>query len=91
MKSMMLIPFFLMINFVHADNAMAGSLRATAEKLTRETTQIGYTVAVLGLVLSGIYMVIGKQDATQRATICLLGTLTIWCATSLVDFVKTVA
>ena len=87
----MLIPFFLMVNFVHADNAMAGSLRATAEKLTRETTQIGYSIAVLGLVLSGIYMVMGKQDATAKATLCLLGTVTIWCATSVVSFIQSVA
>ena len=91
MKSMMLVPFFLMINFVHADNAMAGSLRSSAEKLSRETTQIGYTLAVFGLVLSAIYMIVGKQDATTKLTQCLLGVVCLWASPSIVDFAKSIA
>lgn len=90
MKSMMLIPL-ITVGYLISDDGFARSLRTTADRLGRETTQIGYSLALFGLAMSAIYLMVGKQDAGTKITQCVLGVLALWASPSIINFVKTVA
>lgn len=79
-----LVPMFLFVT----RPAYARSLKATADKMTQDVTQIGYSVAVLGLVIAGIYLALGKQDATSKVINCIFGMVCIFAAQGVVALVK---
>ena len=74
-----------------SDSIWARSLKATADKLGQETTRIGISLAMFGIVVGGIYFVLGKNDAGQRMTQALLGSTFIVCATAIVSFIQGLA
>lgn len=70
------------------ENTWARSLRATADKLAQETTRIGLGLALFGLVLAGIYFVLGRQDASAKMTQALMGVFVLMLSPTILNFVK---
>ncbi len=87
MKFLTIIPFFFIMQFF-ADNSYARSLRATADKLGRDVSQIGFGLALLGLALGAIYLIIGKQDAPVKITQTLIGIVCLAASPSIVKFLR---
>ena len=77
--------------FTFSSPSWARSLKSSADKLGQETTKIGLSVALFGIVMAGIYFVLGKNDAGQKMTQVLLGCLAIVCAPAIVSFVRGLA
>ena len=90
MKSLIFIPFIFVITFLN-QNVYARSLKATADKLGQDVSQIGFGLALLGLGLGGIYLIIGKQDASTKITSTVLGIITLAVSPSIIKFIKSVA
>ena len=67
------------------------SLKSSADKLGQEATKIGLSIALFGIVMAGVYFVLGKNDAGQKMTQVLLGCLAIVCAPAIVSFVRGLA
>lgn len=76
---------------IYTDHLWARSLKATADKLGQETSRIGLALAIFGVVIAGIYFVLGKNDAGQKMTQALLGTIVVVSATSIVNFIQGLA
>jgi hypothetical protein len=85
----MIALFNLMTLFSH--NAFARSLKATADKLGQETIQLGYALGLFGLAVAIISLLLGKQDAAQKITGCLLGLLLLASIQSIVTTIKGLA
>jgi type IV secretory pathway VirB2 component (pilin) len=81
------IPFAILLA-LNTDNLWARSLRATAEKLGQEATQIGYALALLGLVIGGIYLALGKQDGGKKLTEAVFGVVVISGAGALIKLIR---
>lgn len=79
--------FIILAMFV-TENTWARSLRATADKLAQETTRIGLGLALFGLVLAGIYFVLGRQDASAKMTQALMGVFVLMLSPTILNFVK---
>jgi hypothetical protein len=71
-----------------SESIMARSLRATAEKLSQEVTQIGYAIGVLGLVVGGCFLALGKQDAGTKITNGLVGIVVIGGAAAITSLIR---
>jgi type IV secretory pathway VirB2 component (pilin) len=82
---------FLLFSFFIANNTWARSLKATADKLAQETTRIGFGLAIFGIVLAGIYFMLGKQDASTKMTQALMGVFVLMLAPTIVNFVRGLA
>lgn len=83
-----IIAFYLIIL---SDSSWSRSLKATADKLGQETTRIGISLALFGIVLGGIYYILGKNDAGQKMTQALMGALVVVMGTSIVSFIQGLA
>ena len=79
--------FYFFLN----DNVCARSIKATADRLGSEAQSIGLSIAIFGLVIAGIMLALGKQDAGNKITSAFFGCLVIVMSTSIVSFVKGVA
>jgi type IV secretory pathway VirB2 component (pilin) len=82
------MPMLISLYLFLSSNAFARSLKATADKLAQETTRIGHGVALFGLVVAGIYFMIGKQDAATKMTQALMGVGILMLSPSIITFVK---
>lgn len=82
---------FSIILLFFANNAWGRSLKATADKLAQETTRIGFGLAIFGIVLAGIYFMLGKQDASTKMTQALMGVFVLMLAPTIVNFVRGLA
>ena len=76
---------------LYAESALAMSLKASADKLAQETTRIGFGLALFGLVLAGIYFMLGRQDASTKMTHALMGVFILMLSPSILSFVKGLA
>jgi len=74
-----------------SDSLWARSLKATADQLAQEATRVATGVALFGIVVAGIFLMLGRNDASTKMTSALLGTLVVMIAPSIVGFVKTLA
>jgi hypothetical protein len=74
-----------------AENVWARSIKATADRLGNEAKNIGLSVGLIGLAVAGIYLTLGKQDASTKITQAALGVLVIVMSPSIVSFIKGVA
>lgn len=81
----------LLFSFFISNNTWARSLKATADKLAQETTRIGFGLAIFGIVLAGIYFMLGKQDASTKMTQALMGVFVLMLAPTIVNFVRGLA
>lgn len=82
------MPLFITIYLFLSDNAYARSLKATADKLAQETIRIGHGIALFGIVIAGIYFMLGKQDAATKMTQALMGVGILMLGPSIITFVK---
>lgn len=73
-----------------ANSVWARSLRATADKLGQEASQIGFGLALFGLAIGAIYLIVGKQDGATKLTNTVLGIIILSAAPSIVNFIKSV-
>ncbi len=78
----------ILISLFYANSVLARSLKATADKLAQETTRIGLGLALFGLVLAGIYFVLGRQDASSKMTQALMGVFVLMLSPTILNFVK---
>jgi type IV secretory pathway VirB2 component (pilin) len=83
MNKMIFILFYFFSNI-----AYARSLKATADKLAQETTRIGYGLALFGLVVAGIYFMLGKQEAGTKMSQALMGVFVLMLAPTILNFVR---
>ena len=81
-----LIPFLIMGGY--SSHSHARSLRATAEKLGQEASNIGFGLALFGLAVGGIYLILGKQDAPTKITNTILGILMLSASPTIIKFIK---
>lgn len=72
-------------------NVWARSIKASADKLGAEAKNIGLSIGLFGLAVAGIYLTLGKQDASTKITQAILGLLVIVMAPSIVNLIKGVA
>lgn len=82
---------FGLITILLGPSTFARTLRATADKLGQEASQIGFALGIFGLVIGAIYLMLGKQDASMKITGTLFGLLIIAVAKTAVTFIKSVA
>ena len=85
-----IVAFLILSGFV-SENTFARSLRATAEKLGQEATQIGYALGLLGLVIGGIYLSLGKQDGGKKLTEAVFGIVVISGAGAIISLIRSAA
>lgn len=86
-----LVVTFLILSRIVSENTFARSLRATAEKLGQEATQIGYALGLLGLVIGGIYLSLGKQDGGKKLTEAVFGIIVISGAGAIISLIRSAA
>ena len=85
------MPLLISLNLFFTENALARSLKATADKLAQETNRIGLGVALFGLCLAGIYFMLGKQDASAKMTQVLMGIGIVILSPSILTFIRGLA
>ena len=78
---------FLIVSFM-AQKAHAENLKATADRLGQEATQIGFALGLLGLAIASICLIMGKQDAANRISLSLLGLIFLACAPALIKLIR---
>ena len=85
--------FYLLIllNLLFIENSYARSLRATADKLGQEASQIGFALALFGLAVGAIYLILGKQDAPTKITNTVLGILILSASPTIINLIKSIA
>jgi hypothetical protein len=81
----------LFLIFLFSSSAYARSLRATADRLGREVTKIGLSLALVGLAIGAIFLVLGKQDAANKLTATVLGIIVLVVGKSIVSFIQNIA
>ncbi len=74
-----------------SNSIFARSLVASADKLGQDTSRIALGLGLFGLVVAGIYFMLGKQDANTKVTNALLGLTIIVLAPSIITFVRGIA
>jgi hypothetical protein len=84
----MYLYFFAFINLIHLNPSFGQSLKVTADKLAQETSRIGLGLALFGLVLAGIYFMLGRQDASTKMTQALMGVFVLMLSPAIINFVK---
>lgn len=85
------MPLIISIYLFFSNNVLARSLKATADKLAQETRLVGYEVGLFGLVIAGIYFVVGKQDASVKLTQAVFGLLVLYIGPNIINFIKGLA
>ena len=73
---------------MYSTSTWALSLKASADKLAQETTRIGFGIGLFGLVLAGIYFMLGRNDASTKMTQALMGVFILMLAPAILGFIK---
>lgn len=80
--------YFLLL---YTSDSFARSLKATATKLSSDVTNVGYALAIFGIVVGGIYFILGKQDSATKLTQAVFGAFVLFLAPAIISFIKGVA
>ena len=72
-------------------NAIAASLKGTADALGTEATHLGIAVGLISLVIAGTYLHMGKQDGGQKVTQAIMGILVIIAAPVIISTLRSVS
>ena len=51
----------------------ARNLEAAAQSLERKTAKLGLILAPVGLLIAGLYYILGKQEASQKMGAAIMG------------------
>jgi hypothetical protein len=86
---MIVIFLFLISSF--QNDALAGSLKGTADALGSEASHLGIAVGLISLVIAGTYLHMGKQDGGQKVTQAILGILVILAAPVIISTLRSVS
>lgn len=84
MKMIVTLYLFLFSSFVQAQ-----SLRAPIERVGQELQSIAQAVGLVGLVICGLYFMLGSQEASQKTSRSLIGLLIVSTASTIVGFFGT--
>jgi len=77
--------------FFLTDGVWGRSLKSSFDKLNVEATRIGYAIGLFALVLVSIYLMIGKNDAGQKATQVLIGISVLVTSKAIFNFIQGLA
>ena len=66
--------WFVMIHVLLAsDSSFARSLKASADKLAQDASRLAVPIGLFGLIVASIYMMLGRNDASEKMTKVLMG------------------
>lgn len=83
--------FMILMSLFFVNGTWARSLKATADKLGSDMMSLGMAVATFAIVVAGIWLMLGKQDAGTKVTQAITGMLVITCALGIKSFIAGVA
>lgn len=84
MRSFITIYFFILSTAAHAQ-----SLRAPIERVGQELQSIAQAVGLVGLIICGLYFMLGSQEASQKTSRSLIGLMLVSMAATIVGFFGT--
>jgi hypothetical protein len=83
--------FSIIVPFIYSESVLARSLKATADKLGKDMITLGMAVATFAIVVAGIWLMLGKQDAGVKITQAITGLLVITCVVGIKSFIAGVS
>ena len=83
-----ILPFLLIYS---VSNAIAASLKGTADGLGQEAIKLGLALGVFALAVAGIYLALGKQEGGQKVSFAVMGILVIIMSPSVVTTLRSIA
>ncbi|MFA5582628.1 MAG: hypothetical protein WDA09_00305 [Bacteriovoracaceae bacterium] len=83
--------FLILLSLFFSTNSWGRSLKATADKLGSDMINLGLAVGTFAIVVAGIWLMLGKQDAGVKLTQSVTGILVIACVMSIKSFIVGVA
>ncbi len=84
MRIIVSLYLFLLSNF-----AQAQSLKAPIERVGQELQSIAQAVGLVGLIICGLYFMLGSQEASRKASNNAIGFLLVSMATAIAAFFGT--
>ena len=84
------IMFTLYLGFLTHPAFSARNLEAAAQSLERKTAKLGLILAPIGLLIAGIYYILGRQEASQKMGAAIMGIILILGATAIVGWFRTI-
>lgn len=90
MNNFIFIPFIFLVGLLNND-VLARDLKATANKLGQEASEIGFALSIFGLALGGIYLIVGRQDATAKITQTVFGIIILASSTAIINLIKNIS
>ena len=79
--------FFFLFSLLFSTNTWARSLKATADKLGADMVILGISIGTFALVMAGIWLMLGKQDAGVKFTQAVTGLIVISCVIGIKTFI----
>lgn len=78
---------FFLFSLLFTTNTWARSLKATADKLGSDMVTLGISIGTFALVMAGIWLMLGKQDAGVKFTQAVTGLIVISCVIGIKTFI----
>lgn len=75
--------------FLLSSIAKAQSLRAPIERVGQELQSVAQAVGLVGLIICGLYFMLGSQEASQKTSRNFIGLLIVSMASTIVGFFGT--
>lgn len=82
-----LIPIFF-LTFMNPVKAQ--SLKAAADRLGEKVLTIGFSLSLFCAAVVGIFFMLGRKDAGEKASHFLVGVITLTTAQAVINFVRDV-
>lgn len=79
--------FIFLFSLLFSTNTWARSLKATADKLGSDMVTLGISIGTFALVMAGIWLMLGKQDAGVKFTQAVTGLIVISCVIGIKTFI----
>lgn len=72
MKLIASISCFVLL-FLTSHDSFARSLKASADKLAQDASRLAVPIGLFGLIVASIYLMLGRNDASEKMTKVLMG------------------
>ncbi len=69
--------FLIWFSILYSTSSWGRSLKATADKLGSDMANLGLAIGIFALVLAGIWLMLGKQDAGTKITNAITGIIVV--------------
>ena len=79
--------FLIWFSFLYSTSSWGRSLKATADKLGSDMANLGIAIGIFALVLAGIWLMLGKQDAGTKFTNAITGLIVVGSVVQIHKFV----